>query len=69
MAGAGVAPATPAGANELNARIILTALAVLFGVLSLMRVVRGGTGLDPMARTWLMIALTFSLVSLWLWFA
>jgi hypothetical protein len=53
----------------LNARIILTALAMLFGVLSLLRVVRGTAGLDPMARTWLIIALFFGLVSLWLWFA
>jgi hypothetical protein len=51
----------------MPARYILGALSVLFLVLGGLRVVREGGRIDPAARTWLLIALIFSVVSVWIW--
>ena len=51
----------------MPARYILGCLAGVFLVLGGVRVVREGGRIDPAARTWLLIALIFSVVSAWLW--
>ena len=51
----------------MPARYILGCLALLFLVLGGVRVLREGCRIDPAARTWLLIALIFSAVSVWLW--
>jgi hypothetical protein len=58
------------GAKEqlMAARYILSALAVLFLLAGLWRASSDGFTLGPAARTWLIIAITFGAVSIWLWF-
>jgi len=51
----------------MPARYIFGCLALLFLVLGGVRVLREGGRIDPAARTWLLIALIFSAVSVWLW--
>jgi DMSO reductase anchor subunit len=51
----------------MQARYILSLLAGVFLVFGGLRVMREGGRLDPAARTWLLIAVIFGVVSLWLW--
>lgn len=51
----------------MPARYVLGCLAVVFWILGGLRVAREGGRLDPASRTWLLIAVIFSGVSLWLW--
>jgi hypothetical protein len=51
----------------MPARFIFPFLAGVFLVLGGLRVVRQDGQIDPAARTWLLIAVIFSGVSLWLW--
>jgi hypothetical protein len=51
----------------MPARYILASLAGVFLVLGGLRVAREGGRIDPAARTWLLIGVIFSGVSLWLW--
>jgi len=48
-------------------RYILGCLAVLFLALGGLRVARESGRIDPAARTWLLIGVIFSVVSVWLW--
>jgi hypothetical protein len=52
----------------MNARYILAGLAIVFFVLALGRITRGGPFGAARARTWLLVALIFGAVSLWLFF-
>jgi hypothetical protein len=49
------------------ARYILTVLAVLFLVAALWRRARDGGRIGPAAKTWLIVAVLFGAVSVWLW--
>jgi len=51
------------------AKYILSALAVVFLIAALNRLLRNGRRIDPASRTWLTIALIFGAVSGWLWFS
>jgi hypothetical protein len=51
----------------MSARLILTVLSVVFLVLAALRLGRGRGRVDPAARTWLIIAVLFGAVSVWLW--
>jgi len=52
----------------VSTQLILAFGAAVFFVLATIRVVRNGARIDPAARTWLLIATFFGLVSVWLWF-
>ena len=52
----------------MTARYILAALAVLFLVMAIARVVRGGPFGAARARTWFLVAFIFGVVSLFLFF-
>jgi hypothetical protein len=49
------------------AKYILATLAVLFFVLAIGRMTKGGGAAHPQTRTWLLIAVIFTAVSAWLW--
>jgi hypothetical protein len=53
----------------MQARHIFPVLAAAFLVFGGLRVVRAGGRIDPASRTWLLIAVIFGAVSLWLWFS
>ena len=63
-----MAAAEAPGANELTVatKYILAGLSIVFLVLSMIRLARGGTAAHPQVRTWLMIAAIFGAVSLYL---
>ena len=63
-----VAAAEAPRANELTVatKYILAGLSIVFLVLSMIRLARGGTAAHPQVRTWLMIAAIFGAVSLYL---
>ena len=50
----------------MAAKYILAALAVLFLAAALLRLLRGGGISHPQTRTWLLIAVIFTIVSTWL---
>jgi hypothetical protein len=50
----------------MAAKYILAALSVLFIVLGLRRMSRGGGASHPQSRTWLLIGIIFGVVSAWL---
>ena len=50
----------------LEPRNLFPLLALIFGVVGLGRLLRAGVKLDPAARTWLLMAVIFALVSIWL---
>lgn len=50
----------------LEPRNLFPLLALIFGVVGLGRLLRAGGKLDPAARTWLLMAVIFVLVSIWL---
>jgi hypothetical protein len=52
----------------MAAKYTLAVLAVAFLVAALMRVSRGGEIAHPQAKTWLLIAVVFAMVSAWLFF-
>ena len=49
------------------AKYILAGLAVVFLASALIRLSRGGEARHPQTRTWLLIAIIFAAVSVWLW--
>jgi hypothetical protein len=49
------------------AKFILAVLAVAFLAAALLRLSRGGGISHPQTKTWLLIAVTFGVVSGWLW--
>ena len=51
----------------MQARYILPVIAAAFFVFAALRVMRAGGRIDPASRTWLLIAVIFGAVSLWLW--
>ena len=51
----------------MQARHILPVLAAVFLAFGGLRVIRAGGRIDPASRTWLLIAVIFGAVSLWLW--
>jgi hypothetical protein len=51
----------------MNARLILFVLAGVFLVLAATRIARNAGRIDPAARTWLIVAILFGAVSIWLW--
>jgi len=50
----------------MNARYILTAVAIVFVIAAATRIARDG-GLTSQTRTWLLVAAIFLIVSGWLW--
>ena len=55
-------------ADSIAAKYILAVLAAVFLLAAAVRYVRDNRRVGPASRTWLLIAIIFSLVSLWLWF-
>lgn len=53
----------------MAAKYILALLAAAFLLTALWRLSRDGFKLGPAARTWLLIALLFGVVSGWLWWS
>lgn len=51
----------------MAAKYILAALAALFLLAALTRLVRNGGNIEPANRTWLIVAIIFAVVSAWLW--
>jgi hypothetical protein len=51
----------------MQARHILPLVGAAFLVFAALRVMRAGGRIDPASRTWLLIAVIFSAVSVWLW--
>ena len=51
----------------MQARQILPVIAAAFLVFGGLRVLRSGGRIDPASRTWLLIAVIFGAVSVWLW--
>jgi hypothetical protein len=51
----------------MNARYILSVLAVVFLALALRQLSRNGWRIDPKSRAWLLTGTAFGAVSLWLW--
>ena len=49
-------------------KYILAALSVVFLVMAIMRMARGGGAAHPQARTWLLIGAIFGAVSAWLFY-
>jgi hypothetical protein len=47
-------------------KYILAVLSLVFLVLAVSRLARGGTSAHPQVRTWLLIAAIFGVVSAWL---
>lgn len=52
----------------MAAKYILAALAVIFLVLAVSRITRGGHAAHPQIKTWLLIAVIFGAVSAWLFY-
>jgi hypothetical protein len=52
---------------RMNVHLILTAVAIIFLILATVRIARNAARVDPAARTWLLIAVIFGAVSVWLW--
>lgn len=52
---------------DMNARIILPALALFALVAAAIRLVRDGGRIAPASRTWLLVGVIFAAVSGWLW--
>jgi len=50
----------------VQARYVLGCLAGVFLVCAALRIARGAGRVDPASRTWLLIAVIFGVVSLWL---
>jgi hypothetical protein len=50
------------------AKYILAALSIVFLVLAIARMTRGGGAEHPQTRTWLIIAVIFGAVSAWLFY-
>jgi hypothetical protein len=50
------------------AKHILAALAALFLVAAMTRMIRTRNSFDAATRTWLTVAVIFAVVSCWLWF-
>ena len=50
----------------MAAKYILSGLAIVFLAAAFMRLLRGGGIAHPQTKTWLMIAVIFAAVSLWL---
>lgn len=48
------------------ARYILSLIAAVFLVLALARIARDGGRIGPASRTWLIVAVVFAAVSIWL---
>ena len=53
----------------MGADRIIGSLALVFLILAVTRIVRDGGRLGPAARTWLLIALIFAVVTAWQWLA
>jgi uncharacterized membrane protein HdeD (DUF308 family) len=53
----------------MAAKYILAALAVVFLIAGVMRVLRDGGKAHPQSKTWLLIAAIFGGVSAWLFYA
>lgn len=49
-------------------KYILGALSVVFLLLAVSRMVRGGAAAHPQVRTWLIIGVIFGVVSAWLFY-
>jgi len=61
-------PSSPSrGRIDMATKYILLALAVIFLVLAVMRLIRTRNRSDPAARTWLIIGVIFAAVGTWLW--
>ena len=52
--------------GAVQARYVLGCLAGVFMVCAALRIARGAGRVDPASRTWLLIAVIFGVVSLWL---
>jgi uncharacterized membrane protein len=52
---------------SMTAKYILAGVAALFFAAALLRLLRDGGRLVPASRTWFMISVIFSIVSMWLW--
>jgi hypothetical protein len=50
------------------AKHILAALSIVFLVLAIARMARGGATAHPQTRTWLIIGVIFGVVSAWLFY-
>jgi len=53
----------------MGAKYIIAALAVVFLIAGLARLVRDGGRSHPQSNTWLLIAAIFGIVSAWLFYA
>ncbi len=51
----------------MTAQHILAAFAVVFLTAAIIRLTRDRGTLQPQSRAWLLIAIIFTLVSVWLW--
>jgi hypothetical protein len=51
----------------MHAKYILAGMAALFFIVALSRLLRDRGRVSPASRTWFMISVIFSVVSIWLW--
>lgn len=49
------------------AKYILAVIGTIFLVLALGRIAKDGGRIGPASRTWLIVAIVFAAVSVWLW--